>query len=48
MSICIRAGSWFNERPFDEGEKWWREFRDRVLDEGKRTAILELGAGIYS
>jgi hypothetical protein len=38
MSICIRTGSWFHERPFGEGEKRRRKFQDRVLDEGKGTS----------
>ncbi|KAL1872376.1 hypothetical protein Daus18300_004346 [Diaporthe australafricana] len=47
MNICVRAGDWFNEMPFQEGEKRWRRFRrDTVLSGEKTTVILELGAGM--
>ncbi|TPX12673.1 uncharacterized protein E0L32_000850 [Thyridium curvatum] len=43
MSICVRAGDWFNERPFAAGEQRWREFKRR--NAGKQVVVLELGAG---
>ncbi|KAH7015766.1 hypothetical protein EDB80DRAFT_638100 [Ilyonectria destructans] len=46
MSICVRAGSWFNSEPFREAEKRWVEWRKRVRREGKRVVILELGVGM--
>ena len=46
MSICVRGGDWFNERPFAQGEKQWRDFRRRLLSEGRKTVILELGVGM--
>lgn len=47
MNICVRAGDWFNELPFQEGEKRWKQFRrDTVLAGEKTTVILELGAGM--
>ncbi|OHW95845.1 appr-1-p processing enzyme family protein [Colletotrichum incanum] len=47
MNICVRAGHWFNETPFEDGEKRWEEFRRNVLrDENKSTVILELGVGM--
>ncbi|KAK6211211.1 Appr-1-p processing enzyme family protein [Colletotrichum tabaci] len=47
MSICVRAGHWFNESPFQEGEKRWKGFRrDVVGDRKKTTVILELGVGM--
>ncbi|KAI3397796.1 hypothetical protein diail_10329 [Diaporthe ilicicola] len=47
MNICVRAGDWFNEVPFQEGEKRWEQFRrDTVLSGEKTTVILELGAGM--
>ncbi|GJC78718.1 protein-ADP-ribose hydrolase [Colletotrichum liriopes] len=47
MNICVRAGHWFNETPFQDGEKRWKEFRRNVLrDESKSAVILELGVGM--
>ncbi|KKY37640.1 putative appr-1-p processing enzyme family protein [Diaporthe ampelina] len=47
MNICVRAGSWFNEVPFQDGERRWKQFRrDTVLSGEKTTVILELGAGM--
>lgn len=47
MNICVRAGDWFNELPFQDGEKRWKQFRrDTVLGGEKTTVILELGAGM--
>ncbi|KPM44887.1 hypothetical protein AK830_g1677 [Neonectria ditissima] len=46
MSICVRAGAWFNEEPFREAEKRWKAWKNRVLREGKRLVILELGVGM--
>ncbi|KAK7428436.1 hypothetical protein QQZ08_005055 [Neonectria magnoliae] len=46
MSICVRAGSWFNEEPFRAAEKRWGGWKNRVLREGKRLVILELGVGM--
>ncbi|TDZ19986.1 Protein-ADP-ribose hydrolase [Colletotrichum orbiculare MAFF 240422] len=47
MMICVRAGGWFNETPFEEGEMRWKEFRDKVMARrDKTTVILELGVGM--
>lgn len=47
MNICVRAGDWFNEVPFQDGERRWRQFRSDTLLSGKKTTvILELGAGM--
>lgn len=47
MNICVRAGDWFNEVPFQDGERRWKEFRkNTVLSGEKTTVILELGAGM--
>ncbi|KAI8631252.1 hypothetical protein F5Y19DRAFT_463555 [Xylariaceae sp. FL1651] len=47
MNICVRAASWFNEGPFAEGERRWRDFLERIKREGKKNVvILELGAGM--
>ncbi|GKT51518.1 protein ADP-ribosyltransferase [Colletotrichum spaethianum] len=47
MTICVRAGDWFNETPFQDGEKRWKEFRRNLLRDEKKTAvILELGVGM--
>lgn len=47
MNICVRAGDWFNEVPFQDGERRWNEFRkNTVLSGEKTTVILELGAGM--
>lgn len=45
MGICVRGGSWFNERPFREGEARWRSFKSRVRVGKKNLVILELGVG---
>ncbi|WYZ44916.1 hypothetical protein EsH8_VIII_000232 [Colletotrichum jinshuiense] len=47
MNICVRAGNWFNEAPFQDGEKRWRDFRQNVVRrEDRTTVILELGVGM--
>lgn len=47
MNICVRAGNWFNELPFQDGERRWKQFRKgTVLSGEKTTVILELGAGM--
>ncbi|KAG6367336.1 hypothetical protein INS49_001524 [Diaporthe citri] len=47
MNICVRAGDWFNEVPFQDGERRWKQFRrETVLGGEKTTVILELGAGM--
>ncbi|KAF3045459.1 hypothetical protein E8E12_005792 [Didymella heteroderae] len=46
MMLCVRGGDWFNDRPFQEGEKRWRKFRHNLLEKGKETLILELGVGM--
>jgi NAD-dependent SIR2 family protein deacetylase len=45
MSICVRAGSWFNDTPFKNGELAWKAFRQSNLKSAKRAVILELGVG---
>ncbi|EKG16534.1 Appr-1-p processing [Macrophomina phaseolina MS6] len=44
--LCVRAGNWFNERPFEEGEERYQNFLDQVELEGKTLTILELGVGM--
>ncbi|KAM0328011.1 hypothetical protein ACHAQA_005410 [Verticillium albo-atrum] len=46
MFICVRAGSWFNEVPFEGGEENWKQFRSHVRRGAKQTVILELGVGM--
>ncbi|CAJ0550891.1 Ff.00g108210.m01.CDS01 [Fusarium sp. VM40] len=46
MSICVRAGSWFNQAPYKEGETQWKAWRSRILKEKKKLVILELGVGM--
>ncbi|KAF2254443.1 macro domain-like protein [Trematosphaeria pertusa] len=46
MFICVRAASWFNDQPFHTGETRWGNFKSRILASGKKTVILELGAGM--
>ncbi|OJJ67545.1 hypothetical protein ASPBRDRAFT_33922 [Aspergillus brasiliensis CBS 101740] len=47
MSICVRAGDWFNERPFSPGETRWHQFREAFLaDRTRNVVILELGVGL--
>ncbi|KAH8202934.1 hypothetical protein TruAng_002880 [Truncatella angustata] len=45
MSICVRAGHWFNERPFGRGEQQWEQFQADTRGRGQRLVILELGVG---
>ncbi|PYH87877.1 appr-1-p processing enzyme family protein [Aspergillus ellipticus CBS 707.79] len=47
MSICVRAGDWFNEGHFREGEERWARFKERLLSDRRRNVvILELGVGL--
>ncbi|OJJ94970.1 hypothetical protein ASPACDRAFT_1883830 [Aspergillus aculeatus ATCC 16872] len=47
MGICVRAGNWFNETPFEEGEKRWQDFKEDFLRASDRqVVILELGVGM--
>ncbi|OOG00251.1 hypothetical protein ASPCADRAFT_511316 [Aspergillus carbonarius ITEM 5010] len=47
MSICVRAGDWFNQRPFEAGEERWHHFREAFLtDRRRKVVILELGVGL--
>ncbi|RAK75194.1 ganglioside induced differentiation associated protein [Aspergillus fijiensis CBS 313.89] len=47
MGICVRAGKWFNEAPFEEGEKRWQDFKENFLrDSDRKVVILELGVGM--
>ncbi|KAI9732612.1 MAG: hypothetical protein M1834_003948 [Cirrosporium novae-zelandiae] len=51
LTICVRGGDYFNERPFQEQEEKYREFLERVKgDEGGGSGgfcvILELGVGL--
>ncbi|PYI04684.1 A1pp-domain-containing protein [Aspergillus sclerotiicarbonarius CBS 121057] len=47
MSICVRAGDWFNQRPFETGEERWHHFRENFLTDRRRNVvILELGVGL--
>ncbi|KZT20274.1 A1pp-domain-containing protein [Neolentinus lepideus HHB14362 ss-1] len=50
MFLCVRGGSWFNEQPWIEGERRFRQFIDRFLDEeggrDNKLAILEFGVGM--
>ena len=46
MMLCVRGGDWFNDTPFQDGEKRWRKFRHDLLRYGKETVILELGVGM--
>lgn len=46
MMLCVRGGDWFNDRPFQEGEKRWRKFRHELLANRRDTVVLELGVGM--
>ncbi|KAF4969845.1 hypothetical protein FSARC_3003 [Fusarium sarcochroum] len=46
MSICVRAGSWFNQAPFKDAETRWKAWKSRILKERKKVVILELGVGM--
>ncbi|KAM0228158.1 hypothetical protein ACHAP5_012017 [Fusarium lateritium] len=46
MSICVRAGSWFNPAPYKEGETRWKAWKSRIIKEKKKLVILELGVGM--
>ncbi|KAH6693938.1 hypothetical protein F5X68DRAFT_258730 [Plectosphaerella plurivora] len=46
MFICVRAGSWFNETPFKQGEVGWRKFRGAIREGAGKVVILELGVGM--
>ncbi|KAM0347684.1 hypothetical protein ACHAPU_004698 [Fusarium lateritium] len=46
MSICVRAGSWFNSAPYAEGEMQWKAWKSRILGEKKKLVMLELGVGM--
>ncbi|KAF5665091.1 phosphatase [Fusarium heterosporum] len=46
MSICVRAGSWFNSAPYAEGGMQWKAWKSRILREKKKLVILELGVGM--
>lgn len=46
MMLCVRGGDWFNDKPFQEGEKRWRNFRHDLLANEKQTVVLELGVGM--
>lgn len=46
MMLCVRGGDWFNDRPFQEGEKRWRKFRHELLANERDTVVLELGVGM--
>jgi O-acetyl-ADP-ribose deacetylase (regulator of RNase III)/NAD-dependent SIR2 family protein deacetylase len=47
VMLCVRGGDWFNDRPFEEGEKRWRKFRQGVLEHhAGNTVVLELGVGM--
>ncbi|KAL1612699.1 hypothetical protein SLS60_000928 [Paraconiothyrium brasiliense] len=47
LFICVRAAEWFNQKPYQAGEKRWKNFTRRVLSgDGGETVILELGVGM--
>ncbi|KAJ4123194.1 hypothetical protein NW768_009722 [Fusarium equiseti] len=46
MSICVRAGSWFNPSPYKTGEMQWKAWISRITKEKKKLVILELGVGM--
>ncbi|EJD50775.1 appr-1-p processing enzyme family protein [Auricularia subglabra TFB-10046 SS5] len=46
LFMCVRAGAWFNELPYADGEARYREFLIRAADEQKDVVILELGVGL--
>ncbi|KAI8715990.1 ADP-ribose 1''-phosphate phosphatase [Fusarium sp. LHS14.1] len=46
MNICVRAGPWFNQAPFKDGEVAWKAWKSRILREKKKLVILELGVGM--
>ncbi|KAM4056964.1 macro domain-containing protein [Hirsutella rhossiliensis] len=45
MGICVRADHRFNDAPFKDGERRWKEFKERMRANGKDVVILELGVG---
>ncbi|RGP81009.1 hypothetical protein FLONG3_798 [Fusarium longipes] len=46
MSICVRAGSWFNSEPYKSGETQWKGWISRMRKEKKNLVVLELGVGM--
>jgi O-acetyl-ADP-ribose deacetylase (regulator of RNase III)/NAD-dependent SIR2 family protein deacetylase len=47
MMLCVRAAEWFNETPFREGNRRWKEMvRELQKGEQGKTVILELGVGL--
>lgn len=46
MMLCVRGGDWFNDMPFQAGERRWCKFRHELLAGGKDTVVLELGVGM--
>ncbi|KZV94076.1 A1pp-domain-containing protein [Exidia glandulosa HHB12029] len=46
LFLCVRAGNWFNELPYAEGETRYRNFLKRVEQEGASLLVLELGVGM--
>jgi len=46
MSICVRAGPWFNPSTYKNGETQWKAWISRIAKEKKKLVILELGVGM--
>ncbi|KAH6994621.1 hypothetical protein EDB82DRAFT_502191 [Fusarium venenatum] len=46
MGICVRAGSWFNQAPYQDGETQWKAWKSRITKEKKKLVVLELGVGM--
>lgn len=47
LVLCVRGGSYFNDHPFRQKEREYREFCERALESSaNKVVILEIGVGM--
>ncbi|THX46698.1 A1pp-domain-containing protein [Aureobasidium pullulans] len=47
LVLCVRGGSYFNDHPFRQREREYREFYERALESSaNKVVILEIGVGM--
>jgi hypothetical protein len=47
LVLCVRGGSYFNDRPFRTQERQYRQLVQNLsADKGKKVLLLELGVGM--
>ncbi|THY67693.1 A1pp-domain-containing protein [Aureobasidium pullulans] len=47
LVLCVRGGSYFNDHPFRQKEREYREFCERALESSvSKVVILEIGVGM--